>query len=72
MAKQFGFDQRLWYCRTIEINESCVAPWTLIVDSPGDKFFARSCRSGYQHRRVGRRDTLDDRDELLHCRRLTD
>ena len=42
MAKQLAFNQIFWNCRTTDINQRLVGPWTQMVYHSGDKFFSRT------------------------------
>src|SRR5580704_11340887 len=54
MAKKFAFQQVLWDCGTVQLNECSGSAITLHVDRARDQFLTRACFALDENRADGR------------------
>ena len=66
MAEQLGFDQLAWQRRAVDLDERAFLPLTVLVNGARHELFARAVFAVNQHAGIGRRDRLDEMEELPH------
>ena len=72
MAEQLAFDQRLGQCAAVDRDERLLAAEALLMHGAGDQLLAGAGFAQDQHRRVRRRDLVDQPLDLLHSAAVAD
>ena len=72
VAEEFAFQERFGNCRTVDGQELLSGPIAVLMDRPGDEFFARPALAADEHVDVLIGDAADSLVDLLHGRTVSD
>ena len=72
VSEQFAFEQIFRDRRAVDLDERAGGALRVLVNGAGDQVFSDAAFAAEQHRRVRRRDALDQREHRLHFVALRD